>query len=617
MEHKETRARLAKAISELLAQRTTLPVTLRPYQVEAFTAFHNWLVSDDDGHRAHIVHATGLGKTVVFASILRYAVGLKTIVIVPYKVLVEQTARVIAEFAGGMVGHVSSLANIYNHKGEIIAIRGHLHHDIVVTTIASFERYASELARALNPDFIIWDECHLSYVPSAQKALKHFAEAVVLGVTATPDYLTVSGKAGAHEVRLENGQRLFGKEERFAKTYYGQRLDERNLPWGIEEGYLAPLAWGFIRFNVSLDGVKLKESEVGLDYDPHSLWERVRGSWKAVIATIRGLYKDPSYGLAEKQVVAICPSVKAAEELARAIHRLGVPSQCVAGTTPDRWRGRILNAFSEGKVRFLSSVMVLGMGWDEPQAEVLMMLRPTQSYVLYLQYLGRVLRPKPSGEPKVALVLDAHFQSKEYSPLSAPALLMPPGTEVHERDILVGPRGWHGGPKGKKEIESSYLPPDAKPELIIVDPFDPILSGDEDWKIIADWAKEVWVSEATLKGLLRDTPSRSGFRNGRVRDHYHREVVKEATENYHIPRSSDTWRTIKGWADFFGVTWNAIRYHLNTGGYEYRRTKRGRKAHHYHGSALLRDLAYSRQYWNQRPFEELEKLLEKEQQGGN
>ncbi len=466
MEHQQIRTLFGQHLAQLVARPGDLPVTPRPYQVETLDSTARWLLNPDGTRRGYVVHATGLGKTVIFASMVAAASGMRSLVVVPTKLLLAQTARVISKFTGGVLGHLSSLAHIHDETGETIAIRGLDHSPIVLTTDASFNKLAAAIKRDFDPHIIIRDECHWGYIDSALAAMNEFPEAVIIAFSATPDFLTNAARDGYTPVTLENGQVLYGPRDRFAETHFGTCLDRRTIRWGIESGWLCPLAWGRIEFDVPLKEVRVVETPDGADYDQSELQKLMGKHWPVMCETVRRLYQNHEYELADRQAYAVCPSVEAAQELAEAVNSLGIPAACVTGTTPDTERDILLQAYQENEIRFLTSVMVLREGWDAPNAEVCMMLRPTKSRVLYEQAMGRVLRPRVDGENKVALVLDAHFQSQTFYPLSAPELYAKPGDEIRIGDFLIG--GGGGGVRGG-ESDSPYLPKDAQPRLVVVE----------------------------------------------------------------------------------------------------------------------------------------------------
>lgn len=535
MEHQQIRTLFGQHLTQLVARPGDLPVTPRPYQVETLDSTARWLLSPEGTRRGYVVHATGLGKTVLFASMVAAASGMRSLVVVPTKLLLAQTARVIAKFTGGVLGHLSSLAHIHDDAGETIAIRGLDHSSIVLTTDASFNKLASTIKRDFDPHIIIRDECHWGYIDSALAALNEFPEAVIVGFSATPDFLTNAARDGYTPVTLENGQELYGPRDRFAETHFQTCLDRRTVRWGIESGWLCPLAWGRIEFDISLKEVKVTETPDGADYDQGELQKMMGKHWSVMCETVRRLYEKHEYALADRQAYAVCPSVEAAEELAQAVSSLGIPAACVTGATKDMERDILLQAYRDNEIRFLTSVMVLREGWDAPNAEVCMMLRPTKSRVLYEQAMGRVLRPRDDGENKVALVLDAHFQSQTFHPLSAPALYAPVGQEIQIGDFLIGGRGG-GGVRGS-ESNSPYLPKDAQPRLVVVELFEPPLRGNRSgylstsgstWGVVRAFVRELNISEPTFRALMAkaDVPSVTALgANGQPAVFYNRDAV--------------------------------------------------------------------------------------------
>lgn len=464
MRHKRIRALVAARILWLLAHLDKLPKKARDYQIEALQALLVWLQDTRGTRRGHIVHATGLGKTFLFAAILKACKEFPILVIVPSKVLLEQTAQRIFEFTGQHLGHHSGLGKIYNSAGEVIAVKN-AEANIVVTTDESFKMNPSRMRNGNVPYLIVWDECHWGYTENAQAALKVFPEAIVLGFTATPDYLTVSGGNGYVEVEMDNGQTLYGRPDRFARKHFGELIDNRPVKWGIEHAHLAPLHWGQIDLNVSLEGVRIVNTPAGRDYHEGDLQERLLKNWNGVCEIMRRLYKSSQYDLPKRQSAAICPGVAAAEQLAETIRRAGISAECITGYTPDHVRKEILEAYAAGEVKLVTSVFVLREGWDAPNAEVGMMLRPTQSRVLYVQFMGRPLRLDPKNPAKRALILDPHFVGTRLAPLSAPLLFGKPGDRIEEGGELVGPKGPYG-PRGADP--KIFIPKGVKPRIIVL-----------------------------------------------------------------------------------------------------------------------------------------------------
>lgn len=93
-----------------------------------------------------------------------------------------------------------------------------------------------------------------------------------------------------------------------------------------------------------------------------------------------------------KRGLTFTVDVKSAEDVAAAYNSAGVPAAVVTGETPDQIRTNLLDRLATGEIKQLVNVDLFGEGMDCPALEVVSMARPTQSYGLYVQQFGRVLR---------------------------------------------------------------------------------------------------------------------------------------------------------------------------------------------------------------------------------
>lgn len=106
-----------------------------------------------------------------------------------------------------------------------------------------------------------------------------------------------------------------------------------------------------------------------------------------------------------RPAVVFAASVQAAHDHAAEFHANGVRVGVVHGKLADDKRERILDDFANGRLDVLCNVMVLTEGWDCPRAKVCILARPVGSPSLFLQIVGRVLRPDESGDDAVLLDL--------------------------------------------------------------------------------------------------------------------------------------------------------------------------------------------------------------------
>jgi len=84
----------------------------------------------------------------------------------------------------------------------------------------------------------------------------------------------------------------------------------------------------------------------------------------------------------------------------------------VSADTPAKERAEIIKKFKSGDIRVVTNVGVLGVGFDFPELDCVIMGRPTQSILVYYQCLGRAVRPHPNK--KSALIVDVCGNVKRF-----------------------------------------------------------------------------------------------------------------------------------------------------------------------------------------------------------
>jgi DNA repair protein RadD len=104
-------------------------------------------------------------------------------------------------------------------------------------------------------------------------------------------------------------------------------------------------------------------------------------------------------------------------------HLPATQSALILGDTPQHERTRILDAAREGRIKYLVNIAIISVGVDVPAFDTLAYLRPTESLVLLVQTLGRVLRLSPNTNKTEALVLDFAGNIERHSHWDDPILL--------------------------------------------------------------------------------------------------------------------------------------------------------------------------------------------------
>lgn len=357
-------------------------IHLRDYQREAIDAvFQSWY---DGMKRPAIVLPTGAGKTVVFAHLIKefrgvqkpdpenidaLRTGRRVIVLVHRDELADQAIAKIRSVAPGLdVGKVKAGDN------EIGA-------DVMVCSVQTLA--VSQRLSALVGDqhavygpvgLIITDECHHAAAASYQKVYDAFPDALQLGVTAT----------------MARGDGV-GLGSTWEEVVYA-----KSVLWMISKGYLTDVRAKAVKVDgLDLGAVKASRG----DYQAGDLG-------KALVESDFGPIVARSYveHAKDRPGVVFTPTVEAAQEAAQSLNEDGIVTAVISGETPTDERRRIFDDFRSGRVQVLSNCMVLTEGFDAPWASCAVIARPTQSQPLYVQMVGRVLRPWPGK--KDALVLN-------------------------------------------------------------------------------------------------------------------------------------------------------------------------------------------------------------------
>jgi DNA repair protein RadD len=334
-----------------------MSLTLRPYQQQAV---HDLRLAYRDGARAPLLVApTGMGKTVIMADILRSlaARGRSAMVLVHRRELIAQTSAklTLADVPHGVIAASTAAAD-------------------APIQVASVQTLARRLERiTAQPDLIVIDEAHHAVAGTWGKAISHWPDALRLGVTATP-------------VR-QDGR---GLGMVFDRLVLGPSTAEL-----ISDGFLCPSRLYAPPAVADLSGLRTRAG----DYTPEQAAERM--DRPTVTGDAIAHYRRLATG---QRAIAFCCNVNHAEHVCAAFNHAGIKAATLLGSTDPLRRDAAVAAFAAGSLQVLVTVDVVSEGFDCPAAEAAILLRPTQSEGLYLQQVGRVLRP--ADGKAAAIVLD-------------------------------------------------------------------------------------------------------------------------------------------------------------------------------------------------------------------
>lgn len=326
-------------------------------QVEAL---HALVATRGDGYRAAlVVLATGLGKTWL-AAFDSHRPEFARIAFIAHRGELLTQAR-------DTFRRARPDARLSLFDGASKDLSG----DIVFASVLSLRNALTSIARDAF-DYVIVDEFHHADADSYRAVLAHLRPRFLLGLTATPVRMD-----GADIMALcdDNEIRVCGLVE------------------GIARKLLSPFHYRGVRDLVDLDGVPFK----GGRFAEKELTRAVTTDARAALAV------DEWARTTARRGIGFCVSIEHADFMAKYFTKCGVASAAVHSGPTSAARGEALEQLRCGALAVLFAVDLFNEGLDVPQIEAVLMLRPTESPVVFLQQLGRGLRIA-EGKPLLHVV---------------------------------------------------------------------------------------------------------------------------------------------------------------------------------------------------------------------
>lgn len=317
-------------------------IALRDYQTRLIHAARAEMLRGK--RRVLCVMPTGAGKTVTAAAMVESAVakGRRVGWLTHRAELVEQAATTLERF-GLTVGVVSAKSRRLPALLASVKVCS-------IQTLLARESDRPEL------DVLFWDEAHHANDSAKEWTglLASYPGAPIVGLTATPECGSGAGLGGS-----------------FDALVVGPTVRELTALWEQDHTQgLVPCRW--VGPDRMLEAGQIAQDPV-VGYREYGRGEH--GEWR--------------------QAILFAKSVEEAHKYAASFNAAGVRAECVTGVTGNADREASLNLFRRGVVRVLTNVYVLTEGTDLPMAEVIMLARGAGSASIYLQMVGRGLRPSP------------------------------------------------------------------------------------------------------------------------------------------------------------------------------------------------------------------------------
>lgn len=350
-------------------------MSLRPYQIAALEAAR---IRYRDGQRCLLLQlATGTGKTVIFAEAAKLCRG-NVLMVNERQELVEQTAERVSSWCGEPVG-------IEMGEKRTLSIRAQNGPRIVAASVQSLARRLAKIDGKW-PKLVIIDEAHHSTARTYRSIIDHFADARVLGLTATPDR----------------------SDEEFLGQVFESLAFEYSIRDGIRDGWLVPVKT--IAIKTTADFSKIRTTAGDLNTGDLAAIMRK----ESVLAEVAGPLVERA---GQRPSIVFSVTVEHAHDLARAINAVaGTPSYAAAidGSFSREERDAFLSRARRGDVKCIVNCALFTEGFDHPPIEVVGMARPTKSRALYTQMVGRGTRPSIDTGKTDCLVIDFTSNSRRH-----------------------------------------------------------------------------------------------------------------------------------------------------------------------------------------------------------
>ncbi|GGQ07441.1 DEAD/DEAH box helicase family protein [Shewanella litoralis] len=347
-------------------------------QQEALSALANTRLALQS--KGLVVLATGMGKTWLAAFDVQQFNARKVLFVAHREEILLQAERTFKTLLPKLIsGH-------FNAKTKVVDA------DIVFASIQTLGQQTH--LNQVNPnhfDYVIVDEFHHAGASSYQSLLNHFTPQFLLGLTATPERTDQADILSLCDNNL---------------------VYEKNIIDGIELGILVPFQYqGINDDTVNYQDLPWRNGK----FDPKALENQFATEKRA--KHVFGHWQKHK----QQRTLAFCVSKAHADYMANWFSHRGINAVSVHSGSDVR-RAEALSLLASGKIEVIFSVDLFNEGTDLPSIDTILILRPTESKILFLQQLGRGLRTSPETNKKFVSIID--FIGNHISFLNRPMALL-------------------------------------------------------------------------------------------------------------------------------------------------------------------------------------------------
>lgn len=337
--------------------------------------------------KALLISATGTGKTYASAFAMRELGFQRVLFLVHRNQIAKQAKKSFRKVFSGQVS-MGLVTGKYQEYDK----------DFIFATIQTLSKEENLHRYEKNAfDAIVIDEAHHSAANSYKKVLDYFEPKLWLGMTATPD---------KRDDNLE-GRNIY-------EIFNHQIAYEIRLQDAMEEDLLCPFHYfGITDLDIIADAGKSSEEKVE-NFRYLTSEERVENVMKQ--AEYFGYSGDRVKGL------IFCSRIDEAKELSKKFNAKGWWTLVLSGSDSEEARAaaieRLAGEESEDALDYIISVDIFSEGVDVPEINQVIMLRPTESPIVFIQQLGRGLRKAENKEYVVVLDFIGNYRNNFMIPIA-------------------------------------------------------------------------------------------------------------------------------------------------------------------------------------------------------
>lgn len=397
--------------------------TLRPYQQQALEKI-KWAMELEGNDVVQI--PTGGGKSLVIAELANY-LNQDILILQPSVEILEQNKAKLEQYVA------SDDISVYSASLGEKEIKKY-----TFATIGSIYKIPEQFAHF---KIVILDELHLLNPKDTDTMfgdlLNGMGNPKVIGFTATPYrifptyFKGQNPRTGEYGLYQSNSIKVVTRvlpKDRKKKKFWDRILYSIDAGDLIKQGYLSPLQY-VDKTKITQDLVPLNKGRT--DFDMEAYDRMVASMDVDIVHLVR------EAALNHKAVLVFCNSIEQSQRLSA---YFGNSSASVSSKSKVKERAEIIGGFKNGKYKIVFNVGVLTTGFDFPELDAIVLLRPTRSVALYYQMLGRGTRLSPGKTH--CTVYDWSDSVKRIGRLETIKL-----AKVENKWNIVTetkPEGWHG-----------------------------------------------------------------------------------------------------------------------------------------------------------------------------